>query len=99
MEDTFKFELGIGRYPWTSGDITIEVTIPADMHDSVADSIGANKMARLEFGFSFQQIVEKRFPELNAIINNAITDWIDANNIVREDCAPVYYSLQSSWFE
>lgn len=40
MEDTFKFELGIGRYPWASGDITIEVTIPADMHDSVADSIG-----------------------------------------------------------
>ena len=99
MEDTFKFELGIGRYPWTSGDITIEVTIPADMHDSVADSIGANKMARLEFGFRFQQMVEEKFPELDATIRNAIAKWFEANNIVREDCEPVYYSLQSSWFD
>ncbi len=99
MEDKFKFEIGIGQYLWTSGDVIIEVTIPADIHDHVANSIGSNKMARLEFGFSFQQIVEDCFPKLDAIIRDAIAKWYEANNEARNGFEPVYYSLQSSWFE
>ncbi len=100
MEDCFKFKLGIGRHPWNASEVVFEVEISRELHDQVADDISTGKMARLEFGFRFQQIVEERFPELAVAIRQTIEQWLDCHKVDDKNVwASVNYSLQSSWFE
>lgn len=96
MERTFTFEIGIGPHLWQRDKVSIRLEITRRLHDYVASIIGTDKMARLEFGFNFQQTVAERFPGLDILIHQAIqvqctdetTDWME-----------VFYSLQSPWFD
>jgi len=96
MEKTFTFEVGIGPHLWQRDVVSVEVEIPQELHDSVAESIGTDKMARLEFGFNFEQIASERFPALDALIHRAMEE--QAADALQE-WAEVYYCLQSPWFE
>lgn len=96
MGDTFIFEVGIGPHLWQRDLALIEVEIPRELHDKVADFIGTEKMARLEFGFNFQQIISERFPKLDAIIHRAIEELATTE---LQEWPEVYYCLQSPWFD
>lgn len=97
MEDTFRFQVGIGK---GLVEATMWLEIPRELHDRVAAFIGNDKMARLEFGYHFQDIIDRNFRELDTIIHEAIESWIHEHDL--GDTAEYwmhFYSLQSSWFE
>ena len=77
-----------------------EVEIPMELYERVVAEVGTDKMARLEFGFHFQEICEEKYPELDTIIHKTIEQWIQTHNL---GDTPAYwmhfYRLQSPWFE
>ncbi len=97
MENTFKFIVGMGRY---IAEADVEVEIPMELYERVVAEVGTDKMARLEFGFHFQEICEEKYPELDTIIHKTIEQWIQTYNL---GDTPAYwmhfYRLQSPWFE
>lgn len=96
MEDTFRFEIGMGLYATIA---TTWVEIPMELHDRVAASVGTGTMERLEFGYSFQDIVARKFPELDAVIHKAIDDWASEHVVENHPLEGLHrYGLESSWF-
>lgn len=98
MEQTFQFKIGLGY----ANEAIIVIEIPMDLHDKVAEFVGDRKMARLEFGFQFQDFIKQHFPELDKIINERIDEWISAyyaKNAFLVEERLHKYGLLSSWFE
>lgn len=96
MENVFQFQLGLGY----ASDIMISVEIPMELHDRICQYIGDGQMARFEFGFHFQEVIQRQFPKLDMLIHQKIDEWIGEHflNGISEE-ALHNYSLQSSWFE
>lgn len=97
MEDTFKFKVGMGK-GFTQTTMWLE--IPRELHDRVVTFVGNDKMARLEFGFHFQDVIDRNFRELDTIIHEAIETWIHKHDLGDMlEYGMHFYSLQSPWFE
>lgn len=97
MEDTFKFKIGMGK---GFAEATMWLEIPRELHDHVATFVGNDKMARQEFGFHFQDIIDRSFRELDTIIHEAIETWIHEHYLGdTPEYRMHFYSLQSPWFE
>lgn len=96
MENVFQFQVGLGYVP----DIMISVEIPMELHDRICQYVGDGQMARFEFGFHFQELIERQFPKLDKLIHDKIDEWISEHylNGYRKEVLH-NYSLQSSWFE
>jgi len=95
MEQTFQFKIEFGY----SSMLVIE--IPMDLHDRVCEFVGDGKMARLEFGFQFQDFLKQHFPELDKLIHEKIDEWVKvhySNNAFLVEERMHKYRLQSSWF-
>lgn len=98
MEQTFQFKIGLG---YASEKILV-VEIPMDLHDRINECVGEGKMARLEFGFQFQDFIKQHFPELDMLIHERIDEWIRAhykNNAFLVEERMHKYTLQSPWYE
>lgn len=96
MEQTFQFKIGLGYSP----DIMLLVEIPTELHERICQYVGDGQMARFEFGFHFQEVIQRQFPKLDQLIHEKIDEWISEhylNGCSKE--ALHTYSLQSSWFE
>ena len=96
MENVFQFQVGLGYAP----DIMISVEIPRELHERVCKYVGDGQMARFEFGFHFQEVMQRQFPELDQLIHDKIDEWISEHylNGYRKEVLH-NYSLQSSWFD
>ena len=96
MEKVFQFKIGLG---YTS-DIMIPVDIPLELHDRICQYIGDGQMARFDFGFHFQEVVQRQFPKLDMLILQKIDEWISEHYLdgYTEEVLHIY-SLQSLWFE
>lgn len=96
MENVFQFKIGLGYAP----DIMISVEIPMDLHERICQFVGEGQMARYEFGFHFQEVIQRQFPKLDLLIHDKIDEWIGEHYVdgYREEVLH-RYSLQSSWFE
>ena len=60
MDDVFSFKVGIGY----GVEAVIEVEIPMSLYNKVCEWFGPETMARYEFGFHFQEILQDKFPEI-----------------------------------
>ena len=96
MSQTFQFKIGLGVAP----DIMISVKIPMDLYDRICQFIGDGQMARFEFGFHFQEVIQRQFPKLDMLIHDKIDEWISEHYLEGYPEEVLHnYSLQSSWFE
>ena len=96
MGQTFQFKIGLGYAP----DIMLDLEIPMELHDRISQYIGEGQMARFEFGFHFQELIERQFPKLDQMIHEKIDEWISEHYLdARRKEVLHTYSLQSSWFE
>ena len=78
----------------------ISIEIPMDLHDRISQYVGDGQMARYEFGFHFQEFIQRQFPKLDMWIHDKIDEWIN-EHYIENNCKEALhtYSLQSSWFE
>ena len=96
MEQTFQFKVGLGYAP----DIMLVVEIPMDLHDRISQYVGDGQMARFEFGFHFQEVIQRQFPKLDMLIHEKIDEWISEHYLNGYSEKVLHnYSLQSSWFK
>ena len=98
MEQTFQFKIELGH----ASSAIIVMEIPMALHDRICEFVGEGKMARLEFGFHFRDVIKQHFPELDMLIRERIDEWIKAHypkNAFLVEEALHKYSLQSPWFE
>ena len=76
------------------------VEIPMNLHDRISQFVGDGQMARFEFGFHFQELIERQFPKLDQMIHEKIDEWISEHYLDGRPKDVLHtYSLQSSWFE
>ena len=96
MEGVFKFKIGLGY----GSVVMLNMEIPMDLHDRISQSVGEGQIARYEFGFHFQEFIQRQFPKLDKMIHDKIDEWISEHylNGYPEDVMHKY-CLQSSWFE
>ena len=71
MEDVFQFEIGLGY----ASDVIISVEIPMELHDRISQYVGEGQLARFEFGFHFQEVIQRQFPKLDMMIHEKIDEW------------------------
>lgn len=96
MDGVFSFKIGFGYGPV----VMISVEIPMDLHDRISQSVGEGQIARYEFGFHFQEFIQRLFPKLDKMIHDKIDEWISEHYLNGyPEKAMHKYSLQSSWFE
>ena len=96
MDQTFQFKIGLGYAP----DIMISIEIPMELHDRISKYVGDGQMARYEFGFHFQEFIQRQFPKLDMLIHDKIDEWISEHYIESNRKEALHtYTLQSSWFE
>ena len=98
MEQTFQFKIGLGY----ATEAIIVIEIPIALHNRISEFVGDGKMARLEFGFQFQDFIKQHFPELYKLIHERIDEWIKARyakNAFLVEERLHKYTLLSSWFE
>lgn len=86
MEDKFTFTVLVNEKD------EVEVEIPEALHQKVGKGY-VERMERFEFGFHFEDIVQRDFPELHKIIMQAIQSQM------QKPPKYIYYSLSSEWFE
>ena len=96
MDEVFRFKVGMG---YDVEDV-IEVEIPILLYNKVREWVGQETMARYEFGFHFQEILQDKFPEVDRIIHTKIDDWIQEHylNGISEKVLH-HYRLMTAWFE
>lgn len=96
MDEVFRFKVGMG----CGVEDVIEVEIPIALYNKVREWVGSETMARYEFGFHFQEILQDKFPEIDQIIHAKIGEWIQGHylNGASEKLLH-HYSLLSAWFE
>lgn len=96
MEEVFQFKIGLGYI----ADIMLGVEIPMELHDRVSRYVGDGQMAKFEFGFHFQEVIQRQFPKLDQMIHEKIDEWISEHYLNGYSKEALHtYSLQSSWFE
>ena len=96
MDDLFRFKVGVGY--WT--EVAIWVEIPISSYNKVCEWIGSDKMARYEFGFHFQEILQEHFPDIDKLIHTKIDEWTQGHYLDGfSEKAFHAYSLISAWFE
>ena len=96
MEDVFQFVIGLGY----ASDVIVSVEIPMELHDRISQYVGEGQLARFEFGFHFQNVIQRQFPKLDMMIHEKIDEWISGHYLDGHSEEVLHqYSLQSSWFE
>lgn len=96
MDDVFSFKVGMGY----GVEADIDVEIPISLYNKVREWVGLETIARYEFGFHFQEILQNKFPEIDKIIHAKIDEWIQGHYLIdiSENVLHHYRSL-SAWFE
>jgi len=96
MDGVFSFRVGMGF----GVEAVIVVEIPILLYNKVCEWVGSETMARYEFGFHFQEILQDKFPEIDKNIHAKIDEWIHEHYLIDiSEKVLHHYSLQSSWFE
>lgn len=89
MEQKFYFKIGVNYCG------VIDVAIPKSLQKDICQVIDKKGgiMNRFEFGFHFQEIVERDFP----LLHQLIMETIHQNFVI--DNNQIWYSLYTDWFE
>ncbi len=96
MDDVFCFKVGIGY----GVEAVIEVEIPMSLYNKVCEWVGPETMARYEFGFHFQEILQDKFPEIDQTIHAKIDEWIQGHYPIDiSEKVLHHYRSVSAWFE
>ena len=92
----FQFKVGLD---YVSG-VELLIEIPEELHQSICEAVGTDKMDRYEFCFHFMEYLKERYPEVDRLIIQKIDEWKQEHyGLSIPEHRQYLYGLISPWFE